>query len=175
RRSVRFVAFNDEEQGLVGSIDYARRLASEGRTVAGVLNLDMVAYDSDHDGRIQLQSNGTAECDRLCEVLTTAVPTYALALTPVKVVDPEEPSDYAAFWRLGIPAINLGAEYFLCKGDCVTPPDRGVTPPMGDFTPCYHRPCDRLDDPGFRRDLVLAVTRLLIAGVADLAELQAGR
>ncbi len=30
RRSVRFVAFNDEEQGLVGSVNYARRLASEG-------------------------------------------------------------------------------------------------------------------------------------------------
>lgn len=171
RRTIQFVAFNDEEQGLVGSTDFARRLASEGRTVAGVLNLDMVAYDRDRDGRIQLQSNGTPACDALADQLAAAASAYGLDLAPVKVVDPEESSDYAAFWRVGFPAINIGDEYFLCDGDCSSPPGRGVIPPAGDFTPCYHRPCDRLDDPGFRQELVVEVCRMVVAGAANIAEI----
>ena len=88
------------------------------------------------------------------------------------MADPEESSDYASFWRVGIPAINLGDEYFLTDVDATNPRERGVQPPRGDFTPCYHRPCDRLDDPAFRLDLVAEVARLLIAGLADLAEIR---
>ena len=61
--------------------------------------MDMVAYDRDGDGRIQLQANGTPEGDRLCEALHDRRPHLRMALNLVKVVNPEESSDYAAFWH----------------------------------------------------------------------------
>jgi Zn-dependent M28 family amino/carboxypeptidase len=175
RRTVQFVAFNDEEQGLIGSRDLARRLAAQqsapgGPKVVGVINLDMVAFDADGDRRIQLQTNREAGSIRLADRLKHAAADFNLNVHLVKVTDLEESSDYASFWRVGMPAINIGDEYFLCDDDVENPAEKDVTPPRGDFTPCYHKPCDRLDDPAFRVDLVAEVARLLVAGVADLAE-----
>ena len=79
RRTIQFVAFNDEEQGLIGSTDYARRLAAETRKVVGVLNMDMVAYDRDRDAPIQLQTNGTPASDLLVERLAAAAWAYLRA------------------------------------------------------------------------------------------------
>jgi hypothetical protein len=177
RRTVQLVAFNDEEQGLVGSDDFARRLAEVqsspgGPRVLGVLNLDMVAYDANKDSRIQLQTNGIRASNLLADHLAQAATQYRLDLVPVKVTDAEQSSDYASFWRVGIPAINIGDEYFLCDRDTINPPERGVNPPRGDFNPCYHRPCDKLDTPGFRLGLVAEVAKMLVAGVANLAEVQ---
>jgi hypothetical protein len=170
RRTIRLVAFNDEEQGLVGSADYARRLRESDAKVVAVLNLDMVAFDKDGDRRIQLQSNGTAAGDALSDGLVSAAAAYGLDVKPIRVVDPEESSDYASFWRVGYPAINIGDEYFLCDEDCESPPRRGVGPPDGDFTPCYHQPCDRVDADGFREDLIVETAKLVIAAAADIAE-----
>jgi hypothetical protein len=179
RRTVQFVAFNAEEQGLIGSRDLARRLAAKSATpggpkVVGVLNLDMVAFDADGDRRIQLQTNREADSIRLVDRLKHAAADFKVNLHLVKVTDLEESSDYASFWRVGMPAINIGDEYFLCDDDVENPAEKDVTPPRGDFTPCYHKACDRLDDPAFRVDLVAEVARLLVAGVADLAEMAAG-
>ncbi len=43
-RTVRFVLFAGEEQGLVGSRDYARRARARGDDIRGVWNMDMVGY-----------------------------------------------------------------------------------------------------------------------------------
>ena len=45
RREVRFVLFNAEEQGLVGSRAYARDQAALGADIVAVLQLDMIGYD----------------------------------------------------------------------------------------------------------------------------------
>ena len=42
-RTMRFVLFNAEEQGLVGSKVYARAAAAAGDRIAGVLQMDMIA------------------------------------------------------------------------------------------------------------------------------------
>jgi len=45
--TVRFVTFTGEEQVLRGSHEYAQDAYYEGDDILGVLNLDMIAYDSD--------------------------------------------------------------------------------------------------------------------------------
>ena len=44
-RTVRFVLFNAEEQGLIGSQAYARRSKSRGEAVAAVWQMDMIGYN----------------------------------------------------------------------------------------------------------------------------------
>ena len=173
RRTIQFVAFNAEEQGLIGSNEYARRLIESGTfNICGAFNLDMVAFDQDNDRRIQLQTNGTPASDFMTQRVAENVATYGLGLVTVKVTDSEQSSDYAAFWRIGQPAINIGDEYFLCDADCVSPTQRGVEPPTGDFTPCYHLPCDNMSEPHFRFDLLMEVSKTLIATASDVALIQ---
>ena len=44
-RTVRFVLFNAEEQGLVGSQAYARRAKARGEAIAAVWQMDMIGYN----------------------------------------------------------------------------------------------------------------------------------
>jgi photosystem II stability/assembly factor-like uncharacterized protein len=46
-RTVKFVLFSGEEQGLLGSRDYARKAKDRGDDIRGVINLDMVGYAGD--------------------------------------------------------------------------------------------------------------------------------
>jgi hypothetical protein len=71
------------------------------------VNLDMVAFDQDNDRRIQLQTDGTPASDFMTQHVAENVATYALNLVTVKVTDCEQSGDYAAFWRVGRPAIVL--------------------------------------------------------------------
>jgi Zn-dependent M28 family amino/carboxypeptidase len=168
------VAFNAEEQGLRGSADYARRLIESGRwNICGAFNLDMVAFDQDNDRRIQLQTNGTPASNLMNTRIIQNITDYAINLFPVRVTDSEESSDYAAFWRIGQPAINIGDEYFLCDSDCGPPPPRrAIRPPAGDFTPCYHLPCDNMGEPHLSVDVLMEVSKALIATVSDVALLR---
>ncbi len=50
-RTVRYVAFAAEEDGLVGSKFYARYCADRGHDIVAVLNADMVCYDEDGGNR----------------------------------------------------------------------------------------------------------------------------
>jgi len=45
RRSVAFVLFNAEEEGLVGSKAYARMVRASGVPVAGIFQMDMIGYN----------------------------------------------------------------------------------------------------------------------------------
>ncbi len=53
--TMRYVLFTGEEQGMIGSAAFAQDLADEpGIQVAGVLNLDMIAYDSNAVPTVEL-------------------------------------------------------------------------------------------------------------------------
>ena len=51
KRTVRYIAFDGEEGGLLGSEAYAAYCAAQGQRIVAVLNADMVAYDEDHGTR----------------------------------------------------------------------------------------------------------------------------
>lgn len=168
--AIQFVVFNAEEQGLVGSRAYVRNLVDSGRFVVyGAFNLDMVAYDYDGDRRIQLQTDGTVGSNYLAQAMADSMRTYRLDLQPVRVVDDERSSDYASFWSLGLPAINIGDEYFFCDSDFTSPHRRAVHPPEGDFDPCYHNTCDVTTSEGFRVSMIVEVAKALIGGVGRVA------
>ncbi|WP_438027828.1 M28 family peptidase [Sorangium sp. So ce233] len=125
---LRIVAFDQEENGLLGSNAYARMLDGNGELarVVGVLDLEMTAYDSNNDGRyhiIHCDENTSADLGASVEAAATRA-----RLGLVRVEACTNRSDHAAFWRYGAPAVAVSQDFF-----------------GGDGNPCYHARCDTVD------------------------------
>ena len=111
-RTIRFVFFTGEEQGLLGSIAYAQKIVADGENVVAVLNMDMIGYDAVGGPTLRLHTRtasnpGSAEDLGIANVFIDVVATYGLsgALTPIVDQDGITASDHAPFWSRGFPAI----------------------------------------------------------------------
>jgi hypothetical protein len=124
--TIRFIAFTGEEQGLRGSHYYAQDAYYEGDDILGVLNLDMIAYDSDADSIIELHAGTGADSIAIANLFTDVVETYDINLAPQIITSgATNRSDHASFWNYGYDAI-LAIEDWQ------------------DFTPYYHTTNDQL-------------------------------
>jgi hypothetical protein len=148
--TLRFVAFAAEEQGLLGSAHYASAARQAQAQIAGVLNVDMVAWDGNHDAALDVHAGdrSPAGSQALAAAFVQAVAAYGIPLVPQTItVGAEEGSDHASFWARGYPAVLLIED-------------------EDDFNPYYHSTGDTLD----KLDLPYA-THVVQASVATLAEL----
>ncbi len=124
--TIRFVAFTGEEQGLRGSHAYAQDAYYEGDDILGVLNLDMIAYDSNADSIFELHAGSGAGSIAIANLFADVVDTYDVDLVPqIITYGATNRSDHASFWDYGYSAI-LGIEDWQ------------------DFTPYYHTTGDQL-------------------------------
>lgn len=124
-RTLRFVFFTGEEQGLLGSQRYAAEVHGEGEDIVAVCNLDMIAWDS-ADGpvlRLHIRS-GSADDLGIAGVFTNVVSAYNLNLAPVIDADGNSAGDHSSFWGQGYPAIlaiednrNDFNRYYHSSGD----------------------------------------------------------
>ncbi|MFE3610504.1 M28 family metallopeptidase, partial [Streptomyces goshikiensis] len=167
-RTVRFVLFNAEEQGLVGSKVYARAAAAAGESIAGVLQMDMIAGRRGGGHTVEVHAgagvSGPAAqaSEELGEVLARAVSAVSASLTVERITGPGDPaagrSDHASFHERGWAAVAVSENFF-----------DGAEPASG--TRQYHRPGDTLDDPdhdtGYATDIARGVTAaaLTLAGL----------
>lgn len=126
--TLRFVDFSAEEQGLVGSYYYAQETYCGGEQVEGVLNLDMLAWNTQGSSTymdLHARSSVPGSMD-IAYLFGDVVSTYGLNLNPVIESNGTNRSDHARFWAYNVPSI-LAIEAF------------------GDFNPYYHTTNDRLD------------------------------
>jgi hypothetical protein len=154
RCSLEYVLFTGEEQGLHGSSAYAADLAGQGKTLDGVLNLDMIAYNDDLDPIFELHTrSGSSEDLTLASVFVDVVEAYDIDLVPEIITPGISLSDHASFWNAGYPAI-------LAIED------------LDEFNPYYHGPEDTIlnYDMGYYRRMVQAS----IGTMAQLAGLGSG-
>ena len=110
QRTVRFVLFTGEEQGLYGSEAYAAQCAAAGDNIVAVLNLDMIAWDGDGDGVLwlntRLTSNPGYAADRsIAAMFTNVVAVYGIGLVPEIVANGVTYSDHSSFWDEGYAAL----------------------------------------------------------------------
>ncbi|NNE43691.1 MAG: M28 family peptidase, partial [Gemmatimonadetes bacterium] len=123
-----FVAFQGEEQGLIGSAAFADSVAAAGQTVYGVLNVDMLGYNAVRN-EADIVTNETSEwlADFIVETSELFVPDLPLE----KHVVLFGRSDHASFWSVGIDAVLLfedinlpypGYHTFVDLWDTVFPP-----------------------------------------------------
>ncbi|HSW56675.1 MAG TPA: M20/M25/M40 family metallo-hydrolase [Ignavibacteriaceae bacterium] len=147
-----YALWDEEEQGLVGSAYYAQQAALAGDSIMGVINMDMIAWDSDNDsvGEIHIRNfgNSVALKDLMLQVNTT----YSIGVIPSVINPGTTASDQASFWNNGYGALLLIEEYY-----------------GGDFNGYYHTINDRIihfNQPYFHK-----MSRLTIGTVATLADL----
>ena len=157
QRTLRFVLFTGEEQGLCGSFAYAHAAADAGERIVAVLNLDMIAWDADDDPIVRLHTRRRTQAGydadkAIADTFSAVIADYALELTPRITADGEEASDTYAFWDAGFPGI-LAIEDDL--GD--------------DFNPYYHSADDTVSayNQGYFTNFVKAA----VGASASLADL----
>ena len=151
--TLRFVLFTGEEQGLRGSDAYAAGCAARGERIRGVVNLDMIAYNSDEAPAIDLYAyTGVDGSVELTYLFSDVVGVYGLELVPNRFTDvwPIQSSDQWSFLERGYPA-------FLAIED------------MDDFTPYYHSILDTLSTLDL--DYYADYTRAAVATIAHLGQL----
>jgi bacterial leucyl aminopeptidase len=160
KRTIRFVLFNAEEHGLVGSKAYAGNEAALETPIVGAYQMDMIGYNKEpprtyeiHAGiqkfpDVEDRSFTLAErIGRLAEHVSPNLPAPQIYLS--KDPDPaEERSDHASFQLVGYPACVISEDFFAG-------PDPGS--PQSEANPNYHKKGDTFVDPEYAADIARAV------------------
>jgi len=116
QRTVRFVFFTGEEQGLRGSDRYARKVATDGDDLVAVYNMDMIAWDVRNKPKLRIYTrakrNPGYDGDMvIANTFLDVVDTYALDTVLIPVITPKGGhwgghwSDHASFWDEGFSAV----------------------------------------------------------------------
>jgi hypothetical protein len=104
--TVEYILWDAEERGLVGSRHYAERARANGDSILGVINLDMISWDSDGDDRASLEYNTDSGLP-LVGALLTVNDTYDIGLDLYTRQRPSTPSDNYSFTRHDYPSMLL--------------------------------------------------------------------
>jgi len=147
-----YALWDEEERGLYGSAYYAQQAANAGDSIMGVLNMDMIAYDSDNDsvGEIHIRNYGNSVS--LKDEMVQVNNTYTLGVVPSIINPGTTASDQASFWNHNYGALLLIEEYY-----------------GGDFNAYYHTVNDLLSH--YNLPYYLKMSRLTLATAATLTEL----
>lgn len=166
RRSIRFVLFNAEEQGLVGSKSYARAQAAQQVEIAAVFQMDMIGFrrqQTQPARNFEIHAGFTAEPDveerslALAQLVHETVSRVSPNLNPPQIypnvlggIDPAAGrSDHAAFQQRGYAACIVCEDFFVGPA-----PD---SPPAAP-NPNYHRNTDVQIDYEYAADIARVVT-----------------
>ncbi|MCX7846827.1 MAG: M28 family peptidase [bacterium] len=111
-RTIHYVCFTGEEQGLLGSAAYANALSEAGVNVVAVFNMDMIAWDADLQPRLRLHTRTASTPQHVTDLIiaqtfTNVVAAYGLqgALYPLLALTSIPYSDHWRFWNRNYPAV----------------------------------------------------------------------
>lgn len=133
-RTLRLIWFTGEEQIMIGSRAYANALTdAEVQAIQGVVNVDMIGYDSDGDRCFEMHVGDLPASNRVGQCIAGAINTYDLGLTYDYFTNASTlgSSDHSSFWLRDIGAVELLENYSYSS----TP---GGCGPGNDRTPNYH-------------------------------------
>lgn len=152
-RTIRFAAFNAEEQGLIGSDYLAAEASSENDTIIAALCYDMIGYVTAPllDTMRLRYTTAVPGCSLFaCDFYQTVADTYTqLKIRPVRYTGTTGSSDHASFWQYGYISTG-GIERVLCPG--------------------YHTVGDSIGPTGFNNlEFATEVIKTAIAALATLA------
>lgn len=122
--TVKLIAFDMEEWGLIGSEAYVNDHLHD--DIQGMVQLDMIAYD---DGGYATRIYGRSASDPLKDAVAAAINEYGNGLR-VSIHGEMDASDHAPFEWAGFEACLVIEDGFASN-------------------PCYHRQCDSVDTPDY--------------------------
>ncbi|MGD8627518.1 MAG: YCF48-related protein [bacterium] len=121
-RTVKFLCFSGEEQGLFGSGEYAGDARAAGDSIIGALNFDMIGFVNPAPEDIDII--GDYQSEWLVDFAVDCAAAYVPSLLTRKSINPNDVySDHASFWKagysslLGIEDENLSYPYYHTTND----------------------------------------------------------
>ena len=153
--SLVYAFWDQEETGGHGSKHFAFMASESEVDILGVINVDMIGWDGNHDGLFDIHSNDVANSDSLAEMLVKMNLIYNLPLDPIVYHNSRLSSDQRSFWDNGYPAVMIIEAYY-----------------GRDFNPYYHSERDRIDK--FDLNYFYSLSILSIAAISNLARVVPG-
>jgi hypothetical protein len=151
RRTIRFAWWNAEEFGLVGSNAYAAAAATRGDAIVAYVNTDMNAYRAPGD-TLSLDFVTNDSTTSLIDALTASAQTYVPGLTVNRGSLTGGTSDHRSFFRNGFAAAFPFED-------------------VGQYSPLIHTSNDAIGSSANDFQLSELITKSVLAGIADLAEI----
>jgi len=142
--NVMFAFFDEEELGLIGSAAMAKEFRKQGLKLTSVHTADMVGYDKDEDGTVEVERPDGGLWDYYQMVNST----HELNLPLVRTNSGD--TDHVAFRAQGFASVGVCEEWV-----------------GGDTTPHYHRKTDTFNT--INLNFLASTTRLVVAVIGDLA------
>jgi hypothetical protein len=149
--SIRYIAFSGEEQGLYGSEHYAQLARSQGDSILGVINGDMIAYSDIQPETLEVFAKTyNPPCEPFADFFIAAADTYTTLLTNKRMTTTMVYSDHAPFWDQGYLALCNIEDFWVQN-------------------PYYHTPGDTIGSGYNDNAFCTEVTKAEIAALALLA------
>ena len=148
--TVIYALWDEEEQGLIGSAYYALQAYNAGDSIIGVINLDMISWDSNSDNQAEIHTRPIATSVSLKDNMIQINSLYGIGLTLSTINPGATWSDHASFWNRNFGAI------------CLIELD-------GDFNAYYHTVNDKIQY--FNMPYFLKMSKIAFGTVATLAQL----
>lgn len=142
--------WDEEEEGLIGSMAFAPDGPLGYWDVAGVVNMDMIAWDGNNDSLAMIHAMPVASSASLALKMIEMNMKYQTGLQTVIQNPGETNTDQQSFWLKGATAVGLTEDY------------------ENDFNPHWHQWSDNLENmhlPYFTK-----VSKLAIAAICDLGK-----
>ena len=147
-----YALWDEEEVGLGGSAYFAEQAANNGDSIMGVINVDMISWDSDNDSVGEINTRPIANSIYIKDIMVQVNTNYYIGVIPSIINPGINGSDQVSFWNNGFGAILLIEEYL-----------------GGDFNAYYHTTNDLLIH--FNQPYYHKMSRLSLGTLATLAEL----
>jgi len=145
-----YALWDEEEQGLVGSDYYAHQAYLAGDSIMGVVNLDMIAYDSNSNNFADLHTKSVGTSIFLKDKMVEVNNLYNLGIV-MDVINPGSGgSDHWSFWNYNYGAILLIED-------------------NSDFNAYYHSVNDKIQY--FNLPFFLKMSKTAVGTMAALAEM----
>jgi len=142
--------WDEEEEGLIGSMAFAPDGPLGYWDVAGVVNMDMIAWDGNNDSLAMIHAMPVASSAGLALKMAELNMRYRTGLQTVIQNPGETNTDQQSFWLKGATAVGLTEDY------------------ENDFNPHWHQWGDSLENmhlPYFTK-----MSKLAIAAICDLGK-----
>jgi hypothetical protein len=126
RYTIIYALWDQEELGLIGSRYYAETAYLAGENILGVVNLDMLGWETGGDYSFMIHSSYVGDSFGLARLGSALANYISPGLYPLFITHGASNSDHSCFWEKGYSAIEIAED-------------------LNDFNPYYHTTNDNLN------------------------------
>jgi hypothetical protein len=100
--TVIYAFWDEEEAGLWGSTYHAKQAKANGQVFRGIINMDMLGYDSNNDRKFDIHVYPDPVSLSLADSIKSIIKRYDLNLDPQIINPGSDRGDHYSYWKQGI-------------------------------------------------------------------------